>query len=256
MKGSLTLSRSGLNFRRLVRSLAISLSPSEMERLQGDRRRCAGVPVLHAWDLFLEHANQGSLENAVKFFNLAVERDPITQTRTRPGGSYNMQNEYGYENGEHLHQKALSAAVKAIDLDPSVAKAYVALAYIQIIIEKTYRGTAIFGKAIELAPFDSTARLRYAWSCFLPGSLTTPCARCGWLRSTIRFRRRTTRPLRNAHPETKLRRSSCYADRASSINRNTPTIAFYRANALFFKRCIRTRSANSRRHRREPAKLR
>jgi tetratricopeptide (TPR) repeat protein len=77
---------------------------------------------------------------------------------------YNMQRYYRYADPQETRAKGLDAATRALEIDSSTPEAYIAMANLQVGGKDGLAGSKrLLEKAIELSPYNSTARLRYAW---------------------------------------------------------------------------------------------
>ncbi len=78
--------------------------------------------------------------------------------------TYNMQRYYRFADARETRAKGLDAATKALELDATTPEAYIAMANLQYGGKEGIAGSKrLLEKAIELSPYNSTARLRYGW---------------------------------------------------------------------------------------------
>jgi serine/threonine-protein kinase len=70
---------------------------------------------------------------------------------------------YRFADGREMTAKARAAAEKALALDSSVAEAHIAMAFIQFTPKSVVEAQRSIERAVELAPYNSTARVRYGW---------------------------------------------------------------------------------------------
>jgi serine/threonine protein kinase/Tfp pilus assembly protein PilF len=105
-----------------------------------------------------------SLEKAIDYFKLAVERDPgYAQAYAGIADSYNDLPTYGLHVPSDVYSKAKEAALKAIEVDPSHAEPHASLGLIKTDYEWDWEGAEReFRRAIELNPTYSSARHWYA----------------------------------------------------------------------------------------------
>jgi len=106
---------------------------------------------------------RADLETAVSYFNQAVAKDPgYAMAYAGLADCYAILPDYGPSPSEDI-PKAKAAALKAIELDPTLARAYVNLGGIKMGHEWDFAGgEAEFKKALELDPNDTHAHERYA----------------------------------------------------------------------------------------------
>ncbi|HVF30535.1 MAG TPA: tetratricopeptide repeat protein [Pyrinomonadaceae bacterium] len=121
-----------------------------------------------AYRLYLQgryHWNKryGSLRKAVEYFQQAIDKDP-TYGLAYAGlaETYALLGEYDVEDPKTAAPKGKGAASKALELDPELAEAYTALAYIKADFDWDFPGAEKdYLKAIELNPRYATARQWY-----------------------------------------------------------------------------------------------
>jgi Tfp pilus assembly protein PilF len=102
-------------------------------------------------------------DTALEYFELALKKDPnyspayagIAMVWARSGKA-------GYTAGREAGPKARAAALKALELDNTIAQAHLALALVKYFYEWDWAGAeAEFKRAIELNPNDPDAREYY-----------------------------------------------------------------------------------------------
>jgi tetratricopeptide (TPR) repeat protein len=105
---------------------------------------------------------RADFETAVSYFNQAIARDPgYAMAYAGLADCYAMLPDYG-ASVEDI-PKAKAAALRAIDLDPTLARPHVNLGGMKMAHEWDFAGgEAEFKKALELDPNDSHAHQRYA----------------------------------------------------------------------------------------------
>lgn len=105
------------------------------------------------------------LLKAVNYFDRAIEIDSgYAQAYAMLADSYNMLGYYNFADRAEMQKKARETAEKALSLNDSIAEAYIALAQVQLYDPKEFTAARqTLERAIEIAPFNSTAHLRYAW---------------------------------------------------------------------------------------------
>jgi len=178
------------------------------------------------------------LRKAVQYFNRAIEIDPqYAEAYAGLADTYNMQIIYRYEPREEAGRKAKEAALTALELNEKVAQAHIALSQVQLYLEKDYRAARrSLERAIELAPFNATARLRYGWVLLRAGqiedavremrlgqeydplSAVNNAALCGML-------------IFNRNYDEAI----SFCDRAEELNPKAPTVSHSRAIARFLR---------------------
>jgi TolB-like protein/DNA-binding winged helix-turn-helix (wHTH) protein/Flp pilus assembly protein TadD len=114
---------------------------------------------------FWNKRTRDGLQKAEAQFKRAIELDPnYAVAYALLSDTYNMQAFYGVAPGAEVYPKSKEAALKALALNDALAEAHMARAETQIVLDRD-RQTAIksLERAIELSPYYSTARVRYAW---------------------------------------------------------------------------------------------
>jgi TolB-like protein/DNA-binding winged helix-turn-helix (wHTH) protein/tetratricopeptide (TPR) repeat protein len=151
--------------KKVVRSIAASLT-------QPDRQTGGGtttsLEAMRAYQLGVYLHSTRTKENLFKaeeYFKEAVAKDPhFAKAYAMLADTYNMQRYYRFADPRDTRAKGLDAASRALELDSSTPEAYIAMANLQVGGKDGLAGSKrLLEKAIELSPFDATARLRYAW---------------------------------------------------------------------------------------------
>jgi eukaryotic-like serine/threonine-protein kinase len=146
-------------------NLRVRLTSEEKNRLT---KSSATNP--EAYQLYLKgryHANQTTLtelKKAIDYFQQAIEKDPsyapayagIADTYTALGGLWL------YLPPTDSFPKAKAAAMKALELDDTLAEAHAALAYAEFFDWDWQSAEREFKRAIELNPNSALSRARYA----------------------------------------------------------------------------------------------
>jgi Tfp pilus assembly protein PilF len=109
----------------------------------------------------------------VTYFQKAVEADPkYARAYAMLSDAYNMLGYYGFADPYEMMKKSSDAANKALELDERLPETYVALAYLKRFErDGGPKAKQLLEKAIEIGPFNSTARVRYAWILVAEGDL-------------------------------------------------------------------------------------
>jgi Tfp pilus assembly protein PilF len=115
---------------------------------------------LHEW----QTRTPSGLARAVKDFNAAVTRDPTyAQAYEGLAETYNLMREYTPMPADEAYAKARDAATHAIALDPSLAGAHAALAFVDFYwLRKVPDARREFARAVELDPKSAEAHHWYA----------------------------------------------------------------------------------------------
>jgi TolB-like protein/Tfp pilus assembly protein PilF len=127
-----------------------------------------------AYDLYLRgryYWNQRTpegIQRSIRYFQQAIAKDPDSALAYAGlADAYNISNIVGLFSAKESLPKAKAAAIKAIELDPSLAEAHAALGMVKSHYDFDLPGAEKeFLKAIELNPNSSYAHLFYA-NCYL-----------------------------------------------------------------------------------------
>jgi tetratricopeptide (TPR) repeat protein len=153
--------------------IATAISGNLRARLTSEEKnRLAKSPATNpeAYQLYLKgryHANQTTLtelKKAIDYFQQAIEKDPtfapahagIADAYTALGGGWL------YLPPTDSFPKAKAAAMKALELDDTLAEAHAALAYAEFFDWDWQSAEREFKRAIELNPNSALSRARYA----------------------------------------------------------------------------------------------
>ncbi len=151
---------------RVVRALEIKLTQQQTVALTD--HSTASTDAYEAFQLGVYFGNlrtKADMEKAVAYFQRAIDIDPrFARAYAMQADTYNMLGYYGYYDRREVRPKAEEATDKALALDDRLAEAYIARSFINLNSEAgPAPAKEAIKKAIELAPFNSTARVRYAW---------------------------------------------------------------------------------------------
>ena len=150
---------------RVAQSLALKLTPQQWKLLE--QRPTNNTEALEAYQLgvyFWNTRTKENLQKAVTHFKKAIEIDPnFAGSYAMLADTYNMLGYYRFANSREMLTKARAAAEKALALDDSIAEAHIAMAFIQFTPTDVEEAQRSIERAVKLAPYNSTARVRYGW---------------------------------------------------------------------------------------------
>ena len=145
----------------LANSIAASLA---VEFLPGRQTAPAHMPTTNAeaYEAFLKgrhFAQKGSAEKAVKFFEQAIVHDPAYAPAYA-----GLANSFLFRApAREFMPRAKTAALKALELDPSLPEAHAALGLVKLMYEWDWKGAEeSFQRALELDPANPETHLRYS----------------------------------------------------------------------------------------------
>jgi Tfp pilus assembly protein PilF len=115
---------------------------------------------LHDW----QTRTPSGLARAIVSFNAAVARDPhYAAAYAGLADAYNLEGEFAAMPASQAYPLAARAAAQAIALDPSLAEAHAALAFVDFYWTRDVKGAdSEFRRAISLAPGNAVAHHWYA----------------------------------------------------------------------------------------------
>jgi len=123
-----------------------------------------------AWDLyswgryFWNKRTEDGFKTAINYFELAIEQDPsYALAHAGVADCYNLLGFYSYMEPNEAFPKAKNAALKALNLDDTLAEAHTSLGWVQLFYEWDWeRAESEFKRAIELNPNYATAHNWYS----------------------------------------------------------------------------------------------
>jgi TolB-like protein/DNA-binding SARP family transcriptional activator/Flp pilus assembly protein TadD len=157
---------------RVQDEIGRSIAATLQRRLVQDSSSPASIPQVDpdAYNLYLQgrffwHRRTGAdLRRAVHVLEAAVSRAPdYAQAHVGLGDAYAVLGFYDFLPPSEAFPRARDAALRALELDPSLAAAHATLGYVALYYEWDWeRAEDEFRRAIRLAPSYSTAHQWYA----------------------------------------------------------------------------------------------
>ena len=150
---------------KVVRSIAANLTQPDKPSGGGTT---TNLEAMRAYQLGVYLHSTRTKENLFKaeeYFKEAVAKDPqFAKAYAMLADTYNMQRYYRFADPRDTRAKGLDAASRALEIDSTTPEAYIAMANLQVGGKEGMAGSRrMLEKAIELSPYNATARLRYAW---------------------------------------------------------------------------------------------
>lgn len=150
---------------RVVNKLALKLTPQEWKTLE--QHPTSDPAALEAYQLGVYYWNTRGKEDLFKAqlsFQKAVEIDPnFARAYAMLADTYNMLGYYRFADKKDMELKATLAVAKALEIDDSVPEAHIAMAFLKFTPDSADAAKKSIDRAIQLAPYNSTARLRRGW---------------------------------------------------------------------------------------------
>jgi eukaryotic-like serine/threonine-protein kinase len=146
--------------------LRLSLSGAEKRRLS---KRPMSAPDAQAYQDYLRgryywnKRTADGTKKGIEYFQRAIEKDPgYTLAQVGLADSYNVRGFYAYAAPRDVFPKAKAAALRALEIDPTMTEARASLAYVQLYYEWDWLGAEKELQAVvHESPGYSTARLYY-----------------------------------------------------------------------------------------------
>lgn len=152
--------------RQLAHELALKLTRREKERLS---RRATFDPeayqaYIKGWFFWNKRTAEG-LAKAMECFDDALGRDPaFAQAYAGLADCYLLMPLYANLPSTEAFPRATTAALRALDLDPTLAEAHTSLAYVRFFYDRDWAAAeASFRRALALNPGYPTAHHWYAY---------------------------------------------------------------------------------------------
>ena len=151
--------------RRVVRSIAANFTQADKQPSGGTTTNFEAMKAYQIGVYLHSTRTKDNLFKAEEYFKEAVANDPnFAKAYAMLADTYNMQRYYRFADPRDTRAKGLDAASRALELDSSTPEAYIAMANLQVGGKDGIAGSKrLLEKAIELSPYNATARLRYAW---------------------------------------------------------------------------------------------
>jgi len=151
---------------KVVSALAINLTQQQEQLLSQDATNSVDALQAYQMGVYLHSTRtKQNMLRAIDYFEEAIGHDPnYAKAYAMEADVYNMLRYYRYADPNETREKATVLANKALELNKDIPEAYIALANLQDTGKDGAAGAKkLLEKAIELSPYNSTARLRYAW---------------------------------------------------------------------------------------------
>ena len=156
--------------------LKIRLVPSEMEQLEKNATKDPeALKEYTVGSSLLNQRTPQGVHTSISHFESAISRDPgFALAYTKLAYAYTLMGVAGYGDGDRklAESRSKQAVMKALELDPTLAEAHAALAYIKFRIDWDWDGAEqAFKKTIALKPGYSTSHEWYGLFLAVQGRL-------------------------------------------------------------------------------------
>ena len=161
---------------QLVSALAVDISPETRERLVAHSTANA-----EAWQLYangryqIERRDPQSIQRAKEFFEAAIARDPrFALAITGLSEAWALSGTFALIPPLEAFEQARAAAQRALDIDPRLPAALVALGHVKTQLDRNWAGgRRLYEQALSIAPNAAWAHSFMALNLTQSGSLTT-----------------------------------------------------------------------------------
>jgi TolB-like protein/DNA-binding winged helix-turn-helix (wHTH) protein/thioredoxin-like negative regulator of GroEL len=156
---------------------SLSVNPSNLQKDQLTSVSTTKTEAYEAYQLgiyFWNKRTKEDLEKAAVYFQKAVEIDNrYALAYAMLADSYNLIYYYDFtKDSKEVLRKADEATQKALALNDSLPEAYIADAFVKIYKSQDFDGSIrSLERAIQLSPYNPTARIRYGWQLLRQGKI-------------------------------------------------------------------------------------
>jgi adenylate cyclase len=151
--------------RSISREIALNLSPKQEARLANPRQlnpeaHEAYLKGLFFWGKF----TPSGMNKSIEYFQQAIDKEPgYAQAYARMARAYGVLGNFGAIRPEQAYPRQTDAALKALELDPTLDEAHCALGWSKLFYDRDWAGARQeFERAVDLSPNSATAHQAYA----------------------------------------------------------------------------------------------
>jgi DNA-binding winged helix-turn-helix (wHTH) protein/TolB-like protein/Tfp pilus assembly protein PilF len=160
---------------KVAKSLMLNLTNAQEAQLTA--RNTSNPEAYQAYQLgryFWNKRSKEDLEKSVTYFRRAIEFDQnYAIAYAMLADAYNMLYYYRYaDNLKETIDRADEAAQKALALNDSIPESHIAISFVQLAkYDDVNASIKSLERAIQLSPYNPTARIRYGWQLLRQGNL-------------------------------------------------------------------------------------
>ncbi len=146
----------------------------KVQLLANERQRLQNIPTrsVDAYTLFLKgriHLDERTLQGfqkGIRYFEEAIKQDPLyASAYSGLADCYNLLEMYGFLSPQVAGPKAMEYAVKALEMDDTLAEAHTSMAMCLAFMKWDWEGAEReYRRALELNPSYATGHLWYAYT--------------------------------------------------------------------------------------------
>lgn len=151
--------------RAISREIALQLSPKQEARLSNRRQvnpdaHEAYLKGLYFWDKF----TQAGMNKSIEYFQQAIDKEPgYAQAYARMARAYGLLGNFSTLRPELAYPRQTEAALRALELDPTLDEAHCALGWSKLFFDRDWAGARQeFQRAVDLNENSATAHQAYA----------------------------------------------------------------------------------------------
>jgi serine/threonine protein kinase/Tfp pilus assembly protein PilF len=151
--------------REITERLRLRLSGEEQKQLvRHDTTNSDAYQLYLKGRYWWEKRTEEGFKKSIEHFNQAIEKDPnYALAYAGLADSYSLLPRYGFFSAKESFPRAKAAAMKALELDDTLAEAHASLAYVKTFYDWDWPGAETgFKRALELNPNYATAHHWYA----------------------------------------------------------------------------------------------
>jgi serine/threonine protein kinase/tetratricopeptide (TPR) repeat protein len=152
--------------REVTDNLRLKLTQKEKKRLgKRDTRNPEAFQIYLKGRYYWNKRTSEGFRKAIRFFQEAIDADPnYALAYAGLADAYSNLGSYSFASPREVYPKAMAAARRALEIDGTLAEAYVSLAFAKYIFDWDWNGSAEdFRRALDLKPGYATAHHWYAW---------------------------------------------------------------------------------------------
>ncbi|MCO6510649.1 MAG: protein kinase [Aridibacter famidurans] len=159
----------------IIQKLQLKLAGEDEEGLRKEYTSNSEAYELYLKGRFhYEKRTKADIEKGIDYYNQALALDKsFALAYVGIANAYGVMPSYGYIAPKEAGPKGMAAARKALEIDPNLADAHAAFAYVAAALFWDWEtAEREFGIALEMDPNNAAARVRYGYNYLLPMART------------------------------------------------------------------------------------
>lgn len=149
----------------ISREIALQLDPKQEARLANSGQvnpdaHEAYLKGLYFWNKF----TQAGIKKSIEYFQQAIDKEPgYAQAYARMARAYGLLGNLSTLQPDQAYPRQTEAALKALELDPTLDEAHCALGWSKLFYDRDWSGARQeFQRAVDISPNSATAHQAYA----------------------------------------------------------------------------------------------